>query len=96
MATRRTATGDSDNEDLKRERYYEFAAVDRPPTGQQQAELRSRSTRATITASSFLNEYHWGDLKGDPLDWVERYFDALVYSANRAAAGFFCDCHGQY
>lgn len=62
--------------------YYEFAAVDRPLTGQQQAELRSRSTRATITASSFVNEYHWGDLKGDPLDWVERYFDAHVYSAN--------------
>lgn len=62
--------------------YYEFAAVDRPLTGQQQAELRSRSTRATITASSFVNEYHWGNLKGDPLDWVERYFDAHVYSAN--------------
>ncbi len=62
--------------------YYEFAAVDRPLTGQKQAELRSRSTRATITASSFVNEYHWGNLKGDPLDWVERYFDAHVYSAN--------------
>ncbi|WP_231753720.1 hypothetical protein [Burkholderia savannae] len=62
--------------------YYEFSAVDRPLTGQQQAELRSRSTRATITASSFVNEYHWGNLKGDPLDWVERYFDAHVYSAN--------------
>ncbi|CAN7246293.1 hypothetical protein LJR034_000917 [Caballeronia sp. LjRoot34] len=62
--------------------YYEFAAVDRPLTGQQRAELRSRSTRATITASSFVNEYHWGNLKGDPLDWVERYFDAHVYSAN--------------
>ncbi|WP_028232701.1 hypothetical protein [Paraburkholderia mimosarum] len=62
--------------------YYEFAAVDRPLTAQQQAELRSRSTRATITASSFLNEYHWGDLKGNPVEWVQRYFDAHVYSAN--------------
>jgi hypothetical protein len=62
--------------------FYEFAAVDQPLTGQQQAELRSRSTRATITASSFVNEYHWGNLKGDPLDWVERYFDAHIYSAN--------------
>lgn len=62
--------------------YYEFAAVDRPLTPQQQAELRSRSTRATITASSFINEYHWGDLKGDPLDWMRRYFDAHVYYAN--------------
>jgi hypothetical protein len=62
--------------------YYEFAAVDRPLSAKQQAELRTRSSRATITASSFVNEYHWGDLKGDPLDWVERYFDAHVYSAN--------------
>jgi hypothetical protein len=62
--------------------YYEFAAVDRALTPRQQAELRSRSTRATITAGSFINEYHWGDLKGDPLAWMQRYFDAHVYSAN--------------
>jgi hypothetical protein len=62
--------------------YYEFAAVDKPLSPQQQAELRARSSRATITATSFTNEYHWGDLKGDPLDWMERYFDAHVYSAN--------------
>ncbi len=62
--------------------YYEFAALDRPLTPQQQAELRSRSTRATITAASLINEYHWGNLKGNPLDWMRRYFDAHVYSAN--------------
>jgi hypothetical protein len=65
--------------------YYEFVAVDRSLTGQQQSELRARSSRATITASSFVNEYHWGDLKGDPIDWVKRYFDAHVYSANWAS-----------
>ncbi|MGZ4960830.1 MAG: hypothetical protein ACXV7J_16440 [Methylomonas sp.] len=62
--------------------YYEFRAVDKPLTPQQKAELRSRSSRATITATSFINEYHWGNLKGDPLDWMQRYFDAHVYSAN--------------
>ncbi|MGZ0079226.1 hypothetical protein [Methylomonas sp. YC3] len=62
--------------------YYEFRAVDKPLTPQQQAELRSRSSRATITATSFINEYHWGNLKGDPLDWMQRYFDAHIYSAN--------------
>lgn len=62
--------------------YYEFAAIDRPLTSRQQAELRSCSSRATITAGSFINEYHWGDLKGDPLDWMRRHFDAHVYSAN--------------
>jgi hypothetical protein len=62
--------------------YYEFATVDRPLSAKQQAELRDRSSRATITSHGFTNEYHWGDLKGDPLDWMERYFDAHVYSAN--------------
>jgi len=62
--------------------YYEFAAVDQPLTAKQQAELRGRSSRASITSHSFINEYHWGDLKGDPLDWMERYFDAHLYSAS--------------
>lgn len=62
--------------------YFEFLAVDRPLTAEQQAELRSFSSRAQITASSFVNEYRWGDLKGDPLDWMRRYFDAHVFSAS--------------
>lgn len=62
--------------------YYEFVAIDHPLTPRQQAELRSLSSRARITAESFINEYHWGDLKGEPLDWMQRYFDAHVYSAN--------------
>jgi hypothetical protein len=40
------------------------------------------STRARITASSFVNDYQWGDLKGDPRAWMERYFDAHPYLAN--------------
>lgn len=66
--------------------YYEFVAIDRPLTREEMAELRSRSTRATITPTSFVNEYHWGDLKGDPADWMRRYFDAFVYVAN------WCSC----
>jgi hypothetical protein len=62
--------------------YYEFVAVDRPLTAAQQAELRALSTRARITASSFVNDYQWGDLKGDPRAWMERYFDAHLYLAN--------------
>lgn len=62
--------------------YYEFVAIDRPLTGNEMAELRSRSSRATITATSFVNEYQWGDLKGDPANWMQRYFDAFVYTAN--------------
>jgi hypothetical protein len=67
---------------MSKYQYYEFAAVDQLLTEQAQPELRSRSTRATITASGFINEYHWGNLKGEPLDWVERFFDAHVYSSS--------------
>jgi hypothetical protein len=62
--------------------YYEFVTVDRPLTVSQQEELRALSTRAQITASSFVNEYHWGDLRGDPRVWMERYFDAFLYLAS--------------
>ncbi len=62
--------------------YYEFLALDRPLTAEQRAELRSISTRAEITATRFVNEYQWGDLKGDPQKMVERYFDAFLYLAN--------------
>jgi len=62
--------------------YYEFLALDRPLTDKQRAELRSISTRAEITATRFVNEYQWGDFKGDPRKLMERYFDAFLYLAN--------------
>lgn len=62
--------------------YYEFVAMDRPLTASQQGELRALSTRARISPSSFVNDYQWGDLKGDPREWMQRYFDAFLYLAN--------------
>jgi hypothetical protein len=62
--------------------YYEFAAVDEPLTEKQMKELRALSTRAEITPTSFVNEYHWGDFKGDPRKLIVEYFDAFLYYAN--------------
>jgi hypothetical protein len=62
--------------------YYEFLAIDLPLDDDQQAEVRSLSTRARITATSFVNEYHWGDFRGDPHQLMERYYDAHLYLAN--------------
>jgi len=62
--------------------YYEFQAVDRPLSDAEMLALRRVSTRATITPTRFVNEYHWGDLKADPFAWMERYFDAFLYLAN--------------
>lgn len=61
---------------------YEFAALDRPLTARQMAELRAISTRAEISPTRFWNEYHWGDIKADPAKLMERYFDAHLYFAN--------------
>ncbi len=62
--------------------YYEFRAIDRPLSKRELAELRALSSRAQITPVSFVNTYNWGNLKGDPLQLMEKYFDASVYVAN--------------
>ena len=46
--------------------YYEFLAVDRPLTDEDQQDLRAISSRARITRNSFTNHYRWGDLKAIP------------------------------
>lgn len=66
--------------------YYEFIAIDEPLTPKQVAELRACSSRANITPTSFVNDYQWGDLKANPVDWMRCYFDAHVYVAN------WCTC----
>ena len=62
--------------------YYEFQAIDRPLSRDETAAVRALSTRATITPTRFVNEYQWGDFKGDPLTLMARYYDAHLYFAN--------------
>jgi hypothetical protein len=62
--------------------FYEFLAIDRPLDADEQAAVRGLSTRAEITATHFVNEYHWGDFRGDPNTLMERYYDAHLYFAN--------------
>ena len=62
--------------------YYEFRAVDRALTRAEMEEMRVVSSRGEITSSSYTNTYHWGDFKGDPGDWMNRFFDAFLYYAN--------------
>src|SRR5437016_5391234 len=51
--------------------------------------LRSISTRAAITATSFTNHYEWGDLKANPSNLLEKYFDTFVYVANWGTHEFY-------
>jgi hypothetical protein len=62
--------------------YYEFQALDRPLTQREMGVLRRYSTRATITATRFVNHYEWGNFKGDESSWMQKYFDAFLYHAN--------------
>lgn len=62
--------------------YYEFLAVDRPLSAPELEQVRALSTRAQITATSFTNEYHWGDFRGDPAKLTEQLYDAHLYFAN--------------
>jgi len=62
--------------------FYDFRAVDRALTQQQMSELREYSSRAAITPTSFQVVYHWGDFKGDALEWMGRYFDIHVYTTD--------------
>ena len=68
--------------------YYEFQALDRPLTQEQMSKLRAYSSRAQITPRSFVNEYNWGDFKGNPCQWMEQYFDAFLYFANWGSRRF--------
>jgi hypothetical protein len=62
--------------------YFEFQAIDRPLSKKEMAELRSYSTRARITPTSFVNDYSWGNFKGDADVWMDKYFDVFLYIAN--------------
>lgn len=62
--------------------YYEFQAIDRRLSEREMQELRSYSTRAQITPTSFINVYHFGSFKGKAEAWMDNYFDAFLYVAN--------------
>ena len=65
--------------------YYEFQAIDRPLTDDEQKTLHRYSGRAMINAARFVNSYSYGDFRGDESEWMAKYFDAFLYIANCGA-----------
>ncbi len=45
---------------MSEHQYYEFRSIDRPLDRAAQQELRGLSSRARITATSFVNHHEWG------------------------------------
>jgi hypothetical protein len=65
--------------------YYEFQAVDRPLGEREMRALRRLSTRATITPTSFVNTYNFGDFRGNPSLLMAKYL-SLAEADLRAVA----------
>jgi hypothetical protein len=62
--------------------YYEFLAIDRPLTKDELDQVRALSSRAEISATHFVNEYHYGNFRGDERKLMEQLYDAHLYFAN--------------
>ena len=62
--------------------YYEFQAINRPLTEEQQTYMRSLSSRVELTPTRAVFTYSYGDFRGNPLAVLEAHFDALLYLAN--------------
>ncbi|MER5432846.1 hypothetical protein [Streptomyces sp. NPDC002588] len=62
--------------------YYEFQAIERPLTKDELEGVRALSSRARISATHFVNEYHYGNFRGDERKLMEQVYDAHLYFAN--------------
>lgn len=65
--------------------YYEFQALDRRLTQDEQNELRRLSSRAVVTPNHAIYTYSYGDFRADPEKILAQYFDALLYVTNWGA-----------
>lgn len=62
--------------------YYDFRAVDRALTADEQAKLEDLSSRVELSASQAVFTYDYGDFPGAPDKVLAKYFDAMLYYAN--------------
>ncbi|MGP1382548.1 MAG: cell envelope integrity protein TolA [Thainema sp.] len=62
--------------------YYEFLAVDRPLTSQEQAVIQKLSSRVQISSSRAVFVYNYSDFPGDAEQILAKYFDIMFYIAN--------------
>jgi hypothetical protein len=62
--------------------YYEFQAIDRPLTEEEQQAVARLSSRVHPHPRQAAFVYHWSSFPGDPGDVLARYYDALLYMAS--------------
>jgi hypothetical protein len=62
--------------------YYEFQALDQPLTDEARQDMRRLSSRVHLTANSASFVYNYSDFRGNPVDVLSKYFDAMLYITN--------------
>ena len=62
--------------------YYEFQAIDRPLTEEEQKTIGKLSSRVDLSPSRASFVYNYSDLPARAEDLLARYFDAMFYIAN--------------
>jgi hypothetical protein len=62
--------------------FYEFQAIDRPLSPEDQKYVHSLSSRVKLTATNAQFLYNYGDFRSKPEDLLDRCFDLHVYVAN--------------
>lgn len=61
--------------------YYEFRTVRRPLTREEQAEVKTWSSRGDVSATSASFVYHYSDFRQNPETCLIRCFDIMLYLA---------------
>lgn len=61
--------------------YYEFQAIDRPLTKEEQQAVARLSSRVAPHPWQAEFVYHWSDFPADPREVLARYYDAMLYIA---------------
>lgn len=62
--------------------YYEFQAIDRALTHEEQQAVAALSSRVEPHPRQAVFVYHWSDFRGDPEAILRKYYDAMLYMAN--------------
>ena len=62
--------------------YYEFQALDRPLTREEQEAVASLSSRVEPHPRRAVFVYHYSDFRGNPEKVLAQYYDAMFYLAN--------------
>ncbi len=62
--------------------YYEFQAIDRPLTREEQEAVASLSSRVEPHPRRATFVYNYGDFRGNPEKVLAQYYDAMFYFAN--------------